>query len=97
MVSDSTREKIFLTSESSTGTSKSWDIDQIRKSLGSAVCENILSVHAFLGCYSVLRIFRLGKGTGLKIFLKDPDFRQQISLFSDGNCTQEQISNSGNY
>ena len=95
MVSDSTREKIFLTSESSTGTSKSWDIDQIRKSLGSVVCANILSVHAFLGCYSVLRIFRLGKGTGLKIFLKDPDFRQQISLFSDGNCTQEQMSNSG--
>ena len=54
-----------------------------------------MSVHAFLGCDTVSRIFGLGKGTGLKTFLKDADFRQHISLFSNEHCTQDEVSNSG--
>lgn len=89
---DSTKEKIFLTSDSSTSSSsKIWDVYQIIESLGSELCQNILSVHAFLGCDTISRIFGFGKGTGLKTFLKDADFRQHISLFSNEHCTQDEL------
>ena len=92
---DSKAEQMILTSDLSTTSSKIWDIIQIRNSLGSEVCDNILSVHSFLGCDTVSRIFGFGKGKGLRLFLKDPDFRQHISEFTNDDCLQDKISSSG--
>ena len=88
-------KKIYLTADSSTTFSKIWDVIQIKEYLGNEVCHNILSVHAFLGCDTVSRIFGFGKGTGLKTFMNNPDFRQHMSLFSNEQCSQDEVSNSG--
>ena len=90
--------KIFLTSESVTSAKslpKVWDIEQIRISLGDEVCENFLAVHAFLGCDTVSRIFGFGKGAGLKKFINDEQFKYYLSVFSNDNCSQDEIAAAG--
>ena len=91
-------QKIFLTWEAKTSCKtppKIWDIFETKYSLGIAVCENILPVHALLGCDTTSRIHGIGKGTTLRKFEKDANFREKLSIFSKSNCSINEIAENG--
>ena len=90
--------KICLTSELVTATRsvpKVWDIDVVKSTLGPNVSHNILAIHAFFGCDTVSRIYGFGKGTGLKKFISNEQFRSYLSLFSNKNMSQGDIASAG--
>ena len=68
-----------------------WNIKKVKQQLGPEVCENLLFIHAFLGCDTTSRIFGLGKGTALKKFISSAYFREQAKVFSHDSSTQDEI------
>ena len=71
--------KVFLKQEPKQNALKRrvWDIRETKKRLGADICNNILFVHAVLGCDSTSRIHGLGKAAALK---KIKDNRYFLSL-----------------
>jgi len=89
---------IFFKPESKSGSKKSgriWNIKKVRGSLGEAVCDNILFLHAILGCDTTSRVHGLGKGIALKRFQKDANFRQQARIFLDKETTKQEVISAG--
>ena len=87
--------KIYLTSDSVTSgrsAPKVWDIHDIIVNLGDDVCRNILIIHSFFGCDTVSRIYGFGKGTGLKKFINNEQFRSSLSSFSNEGVSQCDIA-----
>ena len=68
-----------------------WNIKKVKQQLGPEVCENLLFIHAFLGCDTTSRIFGLGKGAALKKFISSAYFREQAKVFSHDSSTQDEI------
>ena len=47
----------------------SWDIHKLKYHLGKMyLCNNILFIHAILGCDTVSKLYEFGKGVELKLF-----------------------------
>ena len=68
-----------------------WNIKKVKQQLGPEVCENLLFIHAFLGCDTTSRILGLGKGAALKKFISSAYFREQAKVFSHDSSTQDEI------
>ena len=58
------------------------------------VSENILAIHAILGCDTTSRIHNIGKGDSLKKFIANEEFRYHLSKFGNLNATQNEIADS---
>ena len=61
-------KNIYLKPEPHYGMKKTprcWNIAVLKSTLGPEVCDNILFVHALLGCDTTSRIYGLGKGVAL--------------------------------
>ena len=73
---------IYFAPEPKTNSKKSriWNIKLLKVTLGSTMCDNILFIHAILGCDTTSRMFGLGKGLALKKFMKNADFCEQIKF-----------------
>ena len=89
--------KIFLTSEptNSKSSPKCWDISYTKYVLGSEVSNNILQIHAILGCDTTSRVHGIGKGASLKRFQNDPVFRSCLKTFSLPASSHEDIAKAG--
>ena len=61
-----------------------WNIKETKLKLGNELCDNLLFVHAFLGCDMTSSVFGLGKGLALKKHLKDENFRECAAVFTNG-------------
>ena len=61
-----------------------WNIKETKLKLGNELCDNLLFVHAFLGCDTTSSVFGLGKGLALKKHLKDENFRECAAVFTNG-------------
>ena len=68
-----------------------WNIKKVKQQLGPEVCENLLFIHASLGCDTTSRIFGLRKGAALKKFISGAYFRGQAKVFSHDTSTQYEI------
>ena len=78
--------KIFLCPEpkqNAARRSRVWDTQLCQQALGSDMCENILFVHAILGCDTTSSFYRIGKGLLLKAFVRKEQFKQQARTFSN--------------
>ena len=75
--------KLYLRPEpkAQTKRAKTWDICATRKGLGDAVCNNILFLHATLGCDTTSKLYGIGKGASLKVYKNDPVFRKCAAVF----------------
>lgn len=71
-----------------------WNIKKVQAELGTEVCDNILFLHAVLGCDTTSRVHGIGKGASLKKFITSSHFRQQAKVFQ-GIATTEEIAASG--
>ena len=54
-----------------------WDIKVTQSELGADICNNILFIHAILGCDTTSRLYGLGKGLSLKRFTSSALFRDK--------------------
>ena len=75
---------------STRGTTKKnriWDIKVNQCELGADICNNILFIHAILGCDTTSRLYGLGKGLSLKRFTSSPLFRDKAEQFCKKDAT----------
>ena len=72
-----------------------WDIAVLKTILGPQVCNNVLFVHAILGCDTTSHIYGLGKGVALKLMLNNKVFQEQAEVFRDPNSTAADIIAAG--
>ena len=65
---DLNAQELFLAPEpkKATKTRQIWCIKQTKELLGPKVCDNLLFIHAILGCDFTSRLFGIGKGMALK-------------------------------
>ena len=75
---------LFLISEPKQSLSKNkiWCIQQSKELFGIDVCNNILFIHAILGCDTTSHLYGLGKGLALKKFKSNVLFCQQAEVFN---------------
>ena len=67
----------------------------VQRVLGRAVGNNMLFVHAVLGCDTTYRVFSMGKGLSLKHIRSDNHFITQAEIFLQENATLADISSAG--
>lgn len=72
-----------------------WNIKAIKEKLGPEVCNNILFLHAFLGCDTTSHLFGIGKGISLKKFRASITFREQAEVFNTYPATQNDVITAG--
>ena len=89
----------YFMSEPKQSSSKSHryvNINILKDSLGKTVCENILFVHAILGCDTTSRIYGIGKPVTLKVIQNnDSSFLSVAKIFGKANSSQKSIENAG--
>ena len=56
----------------------------MKKQLGPEICNNILFIHAILGCDTTSHLYGIGKSTSLKKFKPSKHFQQQAKVFCSG-------------
>ena len=76
---------------------KSWAIEATRKGLSDDICDNLLFLHAFLGCDTTSKPFGLGKGLSIALYKRNPTFRNCADVFNSepGTVTREDIVTAG--
>ena len=72
-----------------------WNIAQLKGILGAKVCDNMLFVHALLGCDTTFPIYGLGKGVALQLIRTDKTFQEKAKVFRDANKKKEVIIAAG--
>ena len=70
---------------------KIWCILQCKQLLGQDVCDNILFIHAILGCDVTSRLFGLGKCLTVKRIKSDFQLCQQAKVFNQIGQAKEDI------
>ena len=68
----------YSQTKSTTKPNRVWNVKSMKRQLGAAVCENILFIHAVLGCDMTSRLYSLGK---LKKFTTSTLFQAQSPQF----------------
>ena len=83
--------------KSSNKKAKIWYIAETRKDLGDEICDNILFLHAILGCDTTSKPSGIGKGASHSAFQKDADFRNSAHVFNKdpGVVSKEEIIAAG--
>ena len=79
---------------STRGTTKknrTWDIKVTQSELGADSCNNILFIHAILGCDTTSRLYGLGKGLSLKRFTSSALFRDKSEQFCKKDATVDNV------
>ena len=90
------RNNIFFRPEPKKGAiMKCLSVKTTRVTLGLDVCDNILFVHALLGCDTTSRLFGIGKGTGLKLIKDNKVFRQAADIFQSSESSKAEIKKAG--
>ena len=81
-----------------TGTTKKnriWDIKVTQSELGADICNNILFIHAILGCDTTSRLYCLGKWLSLKRFTSRALFRDKAERFCKKDATVDDVIDAG--
>ena len=73
------------------------DAGTLIRVLGDQICDNLLFVHALLGCdmYTTSRVFGIGKPEALKKLRSNAFFREKSDVFQDPHATPEDICIAG--
>ena len=72
-----------------------WNIKAVKRELGESVCDDILFIHAILGCDTTSRLYGIGKSTSLKKYINSPHFRDQAASFRGSDQTTAEIVTAG--
>ena len=72
-----------------------WDIKVTQSELGADICNNILFIHAVLGCDTTSRLYCLGKGLLLKRFTFRALFRDKAEQCCKKDATVDDVIDAG--
>lgn len=89
--------EVFLQSSTKKKASENriWDIKKVKAELGPDLSDNILFLHAILGCDTTSRLFGIGKGLSLKKIKSSEEFKIQAEVFSNPESKKEDIITAG--
>ena len=85
---------LHLKSEPKSNSNKNrlWNIQAVKRQLGTEVCNNILFLHAILGCDTTSRLHGIGKGKSVKKFRECSYFHEQVILFDSTSVVEDVIA-----
>ena len=92
------RHNIFLRPESRQSNAKGnrcWNILAMQNLLGSDVTDNILFLHAILGCDTTSGVYGLGKKLAISKIRSDRQFRDQAGIFMSKGANREDVISAG--
>ena len=72
-----------------------WNIRATKEKLGQDICNNILFIHAILGCDTTSRLYGIGKGTSLSKFKASGIFREQAKVFCSDSAPTHDVIDAG--
>ena len=72
-----------------------WNIRATKEKLGQDICNNILFIHAILGCDTTSRLDGVGKGTFLSKFKASSMFREQAKVFHSNSASTHDVIDAG--
>ena len=68
-----------------------WNITAMRALLGSVVTNNIMFMHAILGCGTTSGVYSLGKKLSISKFNSDSQFQDQAKVFMSQGASKDNI------
>ena len=87
---------VFMTSDKKFSNAKVWPINEMKEQQGEQFCENLLFMHAFLGCDTTSRIFSIGKGVIVKKFKEENSlYLKCAEIFNNMESSVESIIHFG--
>ena len=86
---------MYSQAKSTTKPNRMWNMKSLKRQLGQDVCENILFIHAILGCDTTSRLYGLGKGASLKKFTTNAHFQTQSRQFLVEDASPDVIEAAG--
>lgn len=94
---DRTSHDIHFKPEPKVNTTKVrvWDIKKTKVNLGSRISDNLLFVHAILGCDTTSRVFGIGKPTALNKIRRSNHFVEISQIFLNPVATKDVIISAG--
>ena len=72
-----------------------WDIKVTQSELVANICNNILFIHAILGCDTTSRLYGLGKGLSLKRFTSSALFRDKAEQLCKKDAAVDDVIDAG--
>ncbi len=72
-----------------------WDIKVTQSELGANICNNILFIHAILGCDTTSRLYGLGKELLLKRFTSSALFRDKAEQLCKKDAAVDDVIDAG--
>ncbi|KAK3732581.1 hypothetical protein QZH41_004976 [Actinostola sp. cb2023] len=72
-----------------------FNMKKVKAQLGEDICNNILFIHAILGCDTTSRLYGIGKGAAIKKYADSQYFREQAKVFDDFSSSVEKVATAG--
>lgn len=72
-----------------------WNIEQVQKTLGRHVCDQLLVAHGFLGCDTTSRLYSVGKSAALKKLNSSTYFSGLLATFNTPGASKEDVMTAG--
>ena len=72
-----------------------WNIRATKEKLDQDICNNILFIHAILGCDTTSHLYGVGKGTSLSKFKASSMFREQAKVFHSNSASTHDVIDAG--
>ena len=73
-------------------TRKVWNIHALSRNMGTDLCKSLLFLHAIGGCDTTSRLFEIGKGTIINMYLDTRGFREYVNLFLRSSVVEDVIT-----
>ena len=86
---------VFDAGGGTTKKNRIWDIKVTQNELSADICNNILFIHAILGCDTTSRLYGLGKGLSLKRFTSCVLLRDKAEQFFKKDATVDDVIDAG--
>ena len=72
-----------------------WNIRATKEKLGQDICNNILFIHATLGCDTTSHLYGIGKGMSLSKFKASSMFREQAKVCHSDSASTHDVIDAG--
>ena len=85
----------FMSEPKRNSKNRLWCMQSVISQLGSDICNNILFLHAILGCDTTSRLHGIGKGNSIKKFQENKYFSEQVMSFNSTSASIYDITTAG--
>lgn len=95
-ISQTSKDIFFIPkAKQKAGSRRVWNIKKTKRALGKEICNQILFLHAILGCNTTSRAHGIGKKTSLKKAKSSSEFAKLAAIFNKDNATLDEVIQAG--